>query len=93
MDWTTVSFVCSVVLCILSICTFVTGMTSKSRQDGQIIAKLDYAVKAIEEIKTDYKESNVGISGMKEDIIALKVKVSNLNDRVNHLEDGGVVPA
>lgn len=93
MDWTTISFVCSVILCILSVCTFVTGMTSRSKQDGQILAKLDYAVKTIEEIKADSKESSGSINSMREDIIALKVKVSNLNDRVNHLEDGGAVLA
>lgn len=93
MDLTTVSFVCSIVLCILSVCTFITGMTSRSKQDGQIIAKLDYAVKTIEEIKADSKESSGSINSMREDIIALKVKVANLNDRVTHIEDGGAVPA
>lgn len=93
MDLTTVSFVCSVVLCILSVCTFITGMTSRSKQDGQIIAKLDYAVKAIEEIKVDSKSVSADMGSVKEDIVALKVKVSNLDTRVNHLEEGSAVPA
>lgn len=93
MDLTTVSFVCSVILCILSVCTFITGMTSRSKQDGQIIAKLDYAVKAIEEIKVDSRSVSADMGSVKEDIVALKVKVSNLNDRVTHIEDGGAVPA
>lgn len=88
MDLTTISFVCSVILCILSVCTFITGMTSRSKQDGQIIAKLDYAVKAIDEIKAESKVSSGDIGSIKEDIVALKVKYNNLNDRVTRLENG-----
>lgn len=92
MDLATVSFVCSIVLCILSICTFITGMTSRSKQDGQVIAKLDHAVKAIEEMKADSKSAANDVKKLSEDMIAVKVRISALDDRVSKLENGGAIP-
>lgn len=51
-----ISFVCSVVLCVIGVATFVVGMNARSKNDGAMMQKLDQAVGGIEELKTDMKE-------------------------------------
>lgn len=51
-----ISFVCSVVLCVIGVATFVVGMNTRSKNDGAMMQKLDQAVGGIEELKTDMKE-------------------------------------
>lgn len=51
-----ISLVCSIILCIIGVATFVVGMNSRSKNDGAMMQKLDQAVGGIEELKTDMKE-------------------------------------
>lgn len=51
-----ISFVCSVILCVIGVLTFVVGMNSRSKSDGVLMQKLDQAVDGIEELKADLKE-------------------------------------
>lgn len=51
-----ISFVCSIILCIIGVATFVVGMNARSKNDGVMMQKLDQAVDGIEDLKTDMKE-------------------------------------
>lgn len=51
-----VSFVCSIVLCVVGVATFVGGLTARSKSDGILMQKLDQAVDGIEDLKNDLKE-------------------------------------
>lgn len=51
-----ISFVCSVILCVIGVATFVVGMNARSKNDGAMMQKLDQAVSGIEDLKTDMKE-------------------------------------
>lgn len=54
-----ISLICSVVLCIIGVATFVVGMSTRSKGDGAMMQKLNQAVDGIEELKTDVKEVKV----------------------------------
>lgn len=51
-----ISFLCSIVLCVIGVATFVVGMNARSKDDGAMMQKLDQALDGIEELKTDVKE-------------------------------------
>lgn len=65
----TIALVCSIVLCIIGVATFISGMLSRARKDGQLEYKVDSALKGIEEIKEKLTHA-----GEWQDEIALKVK-------------------
>ena len=52
----TITLICSIVLCIIGVLTFVASMNSKSKGDGVLVQKIDQALTGIEELKTDLKE-------------------------------------
>lgn len=52
----TTLFICSIVACIIGIATFVVGMNSRAKADGEVVQKLNQAVSGIAELKTDVKE-------------------------------------
>lgn len=49
-------FVCSILACIVGVATFVVGMNSRAKADGEVVQKLNQAVNGIAELKTDVKE-------------------------------------
>lgn len=51
-----VTFACSIILCVIGVATFVVGMNTRSKSDGMMLQKLDQAVDGIEDLKTDMKE-------------------------------------
>lgn len=52
----TTLFICSIVACIIGIATFVVGMNSRAKADGEVVQKLNQAISGIAELKTDVKE-------------------------------------
>lgn len=65
----TITFACSIILCIIGIATFVSGLLTRARKEGQLEYKVDSALKGIEEIKETLTHS-----GKWQDEISLKVK-------------------
>lgn len=51
-----ITFACSVILCIIGVATFVVGMQSRSKSDGVMVQKLDQAIDGIDDLKEDMKE-------------------------------------
>lgn len=84
-----ISFVCSIILCIIGVATFVVGMNARSKNDGVMMQKLDQAVDGIEDLKTDMKEvkDNQHKSDLKiqshEDQIKTLFKMVNNNEHTN----------
>lgn len=78
------SILCSIILCVIGVATFVVGMTSRSKSDGVMMQKLDQAIDGIEELKTDLKEvkdnqhsSDLKIQSHEDQIKTLFKMVSN----------------
>ena len=84
-----ISFVCSIILCVIGIATFVVGMNTRSKNDGAMMQKLDQAIDGIEDLKTDMKEvkDNQHKSDLKiqshEDQIKTLFKMVNNNEHTN----------
>lgn len=52
----TITFICGVILCVIGIATFVTGLVSRAKEDGALSNKVDTALKGIDEIKQTLSE-------------------------------------
>ena len=84
-----ISFVCSIILCVIGVATFVVGMNARSKSDGIMMQKLDQAVDGIEDLKTDMKEvkDNQHKSDLKiqshEDQIKTLFKMVNYNEHTD----------
>lgn len=84
-----ISFVCSIILCVIGVATFVVGMNARSKNDGAMMQKLDQAIGGIEELKTDMKEvkDNQHKSDLRiqshEDQIKTLFKMVNNNEHTN----------
>lgn len=84
-----ISFVCSIILCVIGVATFVVGMNTRSKNDGAMMQKLDQAIGGIEELKTDMKEvkdnqhkSDLRIQSHEDQIKTLFTMVNN-NEHTN----------
>lgn len=71
-----------IVGCVIGVATFVSAMMSRSKQDGQMIAKIDYACKGIDEIKADMKDKNKEID---ETIAEHSKKLAEHEERIKTL--------
>lgn len=52
----TITFICGVILCVIGVATFVTGLVSRAKEDGALSNKVDTALKGIDEIKQTLNE-------------------------------------
>ena len=52
----TITFICGVILCVIGVATFVTGLVSRAKEDGALSNKVDTALKGIDEIKQTLSE-------------------------------------
>lgn len=84
-----ITFACSIILCVIGVATFVVGMNARSKNDGMMMQKLDQAVDGIEDLKTDMKEvkDNQHKSDLKlqshEDQIKTLFKMMSNNDHID----------
>ncbi len=51
-----ITFVCGVIACLIGIFTFIVGMNTRAKADGEVVQKLNQAVNGIAELKSDIKE-------------------------------------
>lgn len=49
------TFVCSIILCLIGVLTFVVGMNNRAKNDGVVVQKINQAIEGIEELKSDVK--------------------------------------
>lgn len=90
----TVTFVCGVVLCVIGVCTFVSGLITRARKDGNLEYKVDSALKGIDEIKdslkghTLWRESiSIKVERHDENIETLFKKYEEISSSVNQIRD------
>ena len=77
MDFATIS---SIVLFIISIITFVSGLIAKAQNDGKVLAR-------IEQIQTDISEIKIELKGKSQDIEKQKIITENQECRIKNLEE------
>lgn len=91
MDFATIS---SIVLFIISIITFISGMVTKAQNDGKVLASIEQIQQDLVEIKSTLKEKSQDVERQK--IVAesqdcrikyLEEMHNKLDDRVTRLEE------
>ena len=85
----TVTFVCGIILCVIGIATFVTGLISRAKDDGALSNKVDTALKGIVEIKKtltaqrDWRETiGIELENHEQKINTLFNKVESIERRI-----------
>lgn len=85
----TVTFVCGIILCVIGIATFVTGLISRAKDDGALSNKVDTALKGIDEIKQtltaqrDWRETiGIELENHEQKINTLFNKVESIERRI-----------
>lgn len=69
----------SIILFIISIVTFLSGLISKAQNDGKVLAR-------IEQIQHDITEIKLELKGKSKDIESQKIITENQEQRIKHLE-------
>lgn len=89
----TIALICSIVLCVIGVATFVSSMINKARQDGKIITKLDFCLQALDEVKKDFsshreisEQIRLDLTTHEEQIHTLFNRVTNVEERVDKFE-------
>lgn len=92
----TITFVCGVIMCVIGIGTFVSGLLTRARKDGQLEYKVDEALRGIDEIKatlnrTQSWQENIGlkVQSHEEQITTLFNNFNTLEQRLAVLERKG----
>lgn len=89
----TIALTCSIILCVIGVATFISGMLTKARKDGQLEYKVDSALKGIEEIKKNLShldkwqdELALTIRSNEEKIATLFVNYNKMDERLTEME-------
>lgn len=69
--------------CVIGVATFVSAQLSKAKQDGVLMAKVDYLVRGFDEQKKEQKEQN---HAQDELISEHAVIIMNLQTRMKNVE-------
>lgn len=86
MDITTISIICSVVMCVIGVCTFGVGMVSRAKQDGELITKVNMSLSTLQEIKDDLKSTSTEVSNMHNMTERQDEQIKSLFTRVQAIE-------
>lgn len=73
-----VLFLCSVVVCLIGVATFVVGMVGRAKKDGILEQKINQAISGIEDIKLDMKGVANGQQSMAIIIQSHEEQIKNL---------------
>lgn len=97
-------FVCGVIGCLVGVATFVVGMNSRAKADGEVVQKLNQAIAGISELKSDIKDIKANqqdlallVNSHEQQIKTLFHNLQDLNNThqvlielLNHLKQMGV---
>ena len=56
MDISTISTLISILMCVIGIATFVTGMITRAKSDGELTANIKFCAVGIDELKKMFNE-------------------------------------
>lgn len=80
MDGGTITLIIGIISCIIGVSTFVSGMVTRAKTEGQTVEKINQCIKGIDEIKNDLKEQTNGFN-------TLQGKVIEHDSRIRAVEE------
>lgn len=85
-----ITVVIGIVSCVIGVSTFVSGMITRSKTEGQTVEKINQCIKGIDEIKKDLKEHSNNYSNLHSTVIehegrirAAEEDIKTIFDRLN----------
>lgn len=82
----TITFICGVILCVIGVATFVTGLVSRAKEDGALSNKVDTALKGIDEIKQTLSEQRDWRETIGIELENHEQKINTLFNKVESIE-------
>lgn len=82
----TITFICGVILCVIGVATFVTGLVSRAKDDGALSNKVDTALKGIDEIKQTLNEQRNWRETIGIELENHEQKINTLFNKVESIE-------
>lgn len=71
-----------IVGCVIGVATFVSAQMAKSRQDGALMAKVDYLVSGFDEQKKNNESRRQTLEEHGKELASLEARVKNLEKEV-----------
>ena len=78
-----IACVVGIIGCVIGVATFVSAQLTKAKENGVLLAKVDYLVQQFDEQKKDMKERTCAIDRI---IDEHTVEITNLQARVDSIE-------
>ena len=82
----TITFICGVILCVIGVATFVTGLVSRAKEDGALSNKVDTALKGIDEIKQTLSEQRYWRETIGIELENHEQKINTLFNKIESIE-------
>lgn len=82
----TITFICGIILCVIGVATFVTGLVSRAKDDGALSNKVDTALKGIDEIKQTLNEQRNWRETIGIELENHEQKINTLFNKVESIE-------
>ena len=82
----TITFICGIILCVIGVATFVTGLVSRAKEDGALSNKVDTALKGIDEIKQTLSEQRDWRETIGIELENHEQKINTLFNKVESIE-------
>lgn len=76
----------SIIMCGIGISTFISSLLNRARNDGSLTAKLEEAVKGIEDIKNELKDFTAWKDHINQIIVEHSEKIETLFRNVTRIE-------
>lgn len=76
----------SIIMCGIGISTFISSLLNRARNDGSLTAKLEEAVKGIEDIKNELKDFTTWKDHINQVIVEHSEKIETLFRNVTRIE-------
>lgn len=86
MDGPTITLIIGIVGCVIGVSTFVSSLLNKAQTNGALGQKIEQALKGIEEIKAQVKDSAANQSSMSLTVQSHTEQIKNLYKAIDELK-------
>ena len=86
MDTETIALICSIVVCLVGLATFLFSVIGRAKQDGQLFAKIDFCNQTVKEIKETLNQQNATVTKTQLAVATFETRIQNLETRVKMIE-------
>ncbi len=80
-----ITLVIGIISCVIGVSTFVSGMVTRGKSEGQTVEKINQCIKGIDEIKADLKENTLNYNNLHGVIIEHESRLKSMEEDVKSI--------